>query len=112
VLLEVNVSGEAAKDGFDPERLRSEWMECAAPANVNLCGLMTMAPLDGDPESARPVFRRLRELRDELQAVPVAGPQPIVLSHLSMGMSGDFEAAIAEGATIVRIGSAIFEGIS
>jgi len=112
VLLEVNVSGEAAKDGFDPERLRSEWTQCAAAANVDLCGFMTMAPLDSDPDSARPVFQRLRELRDELQAMPVARPQPIRLSHLSMGMSSDFEAAIAEGATIVRIGSAIFEGIS
>jgi pyridoxal phosphate enzyme (YggS family) len=105
VLLEVNVSGESAKDGFDPGSLRSKWSQCLAVPNVVIRGLMTMAPLDSDPESARPVFRALRELRDELRTPSVPLPD------LSMGMSGDFEVAIEEGATLIRIGSALFEGI-
>ena len=103
VLLEVNVSGEKTKFGFDPETLRARWEELLALPRVQVCGLMTMAPYDEDPEKSRPYFAKLRGLREELETR--AG---VPLPDLSMGMSGDFEAAIAEGATMVRVGSAIF----
>ena len=103
VLLEVNVAGEASKSGFAPEELRAVWPHMAKLTRLDVAGLMTVAPNADDPESVRPVFRGLRRLRDELAA---AGPRP--LPELSMGMSGDFEAAVEEGATIVRVGSAIF----
>jgi hypothetical protein len=103
VLLEVNVSGEQTKFGFDPETLRARWDELLALPRVQVCGLMTMAPYDEDPEKSRPYFAKLRGLREELETR--AG---VPLPDLSMGMSGDFEAAIAEGATMVRVGSAIF----
>lgn len=102
-LLEVNISGEASKHGFQPEQLRREFAELSKFRNLRLRGLMTMAPYSEDPEVARPVFRSLAKLRDELQA---AHGHP--LPELSMGMSGDFEPAIEEGATLVRIGSSIF----
>ena len=75
---------------------------------LDIVGLMTMAPLTADPEAARPVFRELRQLRDNLAAR--AAPQ-VKLTELSMGMSGDFVVAIEEGATLVRIGSRLFEGL-
>lgn len=103
VLLEVNVSGEESKHGLSPEELRAAWPQVAAFPHLDIAGLMTMAPYSDDPESARPVFRELRRLREDLTA---AGPLP--LPELSMGMSGDFEVAIEEGATIVRVGSALF----
>lgn len=103
VLLEVNVSGEESKFGFDPKTL-SAALEVLLPLPfLRIQGLMTMAPYSDDPESARPYFAKLRELRDRL-AVETGNPLP----ELSMGMSGDFEQGIAEGATIVRVGSAIF----
>ena len=102
-LLEVNVSGEQTKHGFTPEELRAEFAAMSRLPHLHLRGLMTMAPYSENPEDARPVFRTLRELRDELQS---AHGHP--LPELSMGMSGDFEPAIAEGATLVRIGSSIF----
>ena len=103
VLLEVNVSGEESKFGFDPKTL-SAALEVLLPLPfLRIQGLMTMAPYSDDPESARPFFAKLRELRDRL-AAETGNP----LSELSMGMSGDFEQGIAEGATIVRVGSAIF----
>jgi len=104
LLLEVNVSGEAAKDGFAPEELRAAWSQWNGKPPLPISGLMTMAPLSDDPETARQVFRRLRQLRDELSTSS--------LPLLSMGMSGDFEVAIEEGATLVRIGSALFEGLT
>jgi pyridoxal phosphate enzyme (YggS family) len=104
VLLEVNVSGEAAKHGFAPAELLGAAGELAALPGIRIQGLMTMAPLADDPEATRPVFRALRELRDELS---VRCPQA-EWRHLSMGMTNDFEVAIEEGATIVRVGSAIF----
>ncbi|MGC1273599.1 MAG: YggS family pyridoxal phosphate-dependent enzyme [Planctomycetaceae bacterium] len=104
LLLEVNVSGEASKHGFGPEDLRAVWPQIAAFERLDVAGLMTMAPFSDDPETARPHFRALRELRDELAA---KGPNP--LTELSMGMSGDFEVAIEEGATCVRIGSLLFD---
>ena len=108
VLLEVNVSGESAKDGLSVTELTSQWDALQAVPNVDLVGLMTMAPLVDDPEAARPVFRELRQLRDNLAAR--AAPH-VQLTELSMGMSGDFAVAIEEGATLVRIGSRLFEGL-
>lgn len=108
VLLEVNVSGEASKDGLPIAELTSQWDALQAVPNVDIAGLMTMAPLADDPEAARPVFRALRQLRDNLAAR--AAPH-VKLTELSMGMSGDFVVAIEEGATLVRIGSRLFEGL-
>ena len=104
VLLEVNISGEASKHGFSPDELRAAAATLGALPGLRVTGLMTMAPLVDDAELARPVFRGLRELRDEL-----AQRHPKMdWRHLSMGMTNDFEVAVEEGATIVRIGSAIF----
>lgn len=102
-LLEVNISGEATKYGFTPDQLRAELPALLRLPHLRVRGLMTMAPYSENPEDARPVFRALRELRDELQT---AHSHP--LPELSMGMSGDFAPAIEEGATLVRIGSSIF----
>jgi len=102
-LLEINVSGEGTKHGFTPAELREAFPALAALPHLRICGLMTMAPYHENPEAARPVFRVLRELRDELQSA-----HGHALPELSMGMSGDFEPAIEEGATLVRIGSSIF----
>ncbi|MBU3664943.1 MAG: YggS family pyridoxal phosphate-dependent enzyme [Chthoniobacterales bacterium] len=102
-LLEVNVSGEQSKYGFTPAVLRAEFAGLAALPKLRLRGLMTMAPYSDNPEEARPVFQALRELRDELQRTHTH-PLP----ELSMGMSGDFEPAVEEGATLVRVGSSIF----
>ena len=105
VLLEVNVSGEASKDGISMEELRSQWNLFQSVLNIEIVGLMTMAPLADDPETARPVFRQLRLLKDELTAQLLPH---VKLTELSMGMSGDFIVAIEEGATLVRIGSRLF----
>jgi pyridoxal phosphate enzyme (YggS family) len=106
VLLEVNTSGEAAKHGLAPEAV--EPLLAAAPrfSSVAICGLMTMAALAGGPDVARRNFASLRELRDRLRP---SAPESVRLDELSMGMSGDFEAAIQEGATIVRVGTALWE---
>ncbi len=109
VLLEVNVSGEASKDGYSPEGLLQELDELRQVSGIDPVGLMTMAPIDADFDRSRQVFARLRDFRDRLQAAVGATWN---LAELSMGMSGDFEAGIAEGATIVRVGSALFEGIN
>jgi PLP dependent protein len=107
ILLEVNVSGEESKYGFDGAR-RSELFNAVEAINqlpaLRLDGLMTMAPIVEKPEQARPVFRALRELRDEIEIHCPA----IKLPQLSMGMTDDFEVAIEEGATLVRVGRAIF----
>jgi hypothetical protein len=109
VLLEVNVSGDAAKHGFAPERLEEVFRSLSTTEHVDVRGLMAMAGAPGDQDAARSDFARLRRLRDEL----ISHARPFTdLDELSMGMSGDFEQAIAEGATIVRIGSALFEGIA
>lgn len=102
-LLEANVSGEATKHGFSPEALRAEFPALARLPNLKILGLMTMAPYSDNPEDARPFFRALRELRDELQQ-----NHGTPLPELSMGMSGDFEPAVEEGSTLVRVGTAIF----
>jgi PLP dependent protein len=111
VLLEVNVSGEASKDGFTPESLTADWSRLCELRQVEIAGLMTMAPYAEMSEAARPVFRRLRELRDLLAAAPATKEHGVTLAELSMGMTGDFEVAIEEGATLVRIGSALWEGL-
>ena len=108
VLLEVNVSGESAKDGFAPHALLTDWHLAAACRNVDLAGLMSMAPLSDDPEASRPLFRSLRDLRDRLSEV---SPPHVKLTDLSMGMSQDFEVAVEEGATFVRVGSDLFAGL-
>ncbi len=97
VLLEVNVAQDAAKFGFAPEEVAAALKEIAVLPHLDVRGLMTIAPITTNPEETRPTFRRLRELRDDL-----------ALTELSMGMSGDFEVAIEEGATMVRVGTAIF----
>jgi pyridoxal phosphate enzyme (YggS family) len=104
VLLQVNIGREPQKAGCDPDEALVLVDVLRESAHLRLDGLMGIAPLVPDPEAARPWFRSLRELRDE-----IARQRPDTdLAVLSMGMSGDFEAAIAEGATHVRIGSAIF----
>jgi pyridoxal phosphate enzyme (YggS family) len=108
VLLEVNVSGEKSKDGFDPSELQSAWPEICRLDSFAIEGLMTMAPLSEDVDSARTVFRSLRLLRDQLVD---AYSGHLKLPDLSMGMSGDFEIGIEEGATLVRVGSSLFEGL-
>jgi PLP dependent protein len=103
ILLEVNIVGEASKFGYQPERLLAEFKQINALPRLEIHGLMTVPPWAPIPEKARPVFRRLRELKEQCAQV-LGAPLP----HLSMGMTGDFEVAIEEGATIVRIGTAIF----
>lgn len=106
VLLEVNVSGEPAKHGFAPAEVGTLLPELSRLAHLEIHGLMCMASLEGGPEAARRDFAALRELRDRLRG---ECPDTVRLDELSMGMSGDFEIAIEEGATMVRIGSALFE---
>jgi len=103
VLLEVNVAGEGTKFGFKPEELRAQIEDLLALDRLQIGGLMAMAPFHPDPEHARPFFARLRALRDRLQQEAGVG-----LPQLSMGMSGDYGVAVEEGATLVRVGSAIF----
>jgi pyridoxal phosphate enzyme (YggS family) len=103
VLLEVNVAGEASKFGFAPDALSAQLDELLALDRLEIAGLMAMAPYAPEPENSRPYFQRVRELRDRLQQDAGVG-----LPHLSMGMSGDYLVAVAEGATLVRVGSAIF----
>lgn len=107
-LLEVNTSGDAAKHGVAPASAADFLRKSATCSGLRIDGLMTLAHREGGPEVARGDFRRLRELRDALLAELGDAVQ---LPELSMGMSGDFEVAIEEGATLVRVGSALFEGI-
>ena len=97
ILLEVNVAAEQSKSGFAPADLPDALPAIQALPNLDVAGLMTIAPIVADPEDARPVFRQLRGLRDRLG-----------LRELSMGMSSDYAVAVEEGATMVRIGRAIF----
>jgi pyridoxal phosphate enzyme (YggS family) len=108
ILVEVNVSGDAAKHGVPPGDLPGLLEQISRCQNVEVNGLMTLAALEGGPERARHDFAQLRELRDRMAA---SAPPNVRLGELSMGMSGDFEQAIAEGATIVRVGAALFEGL-
>ena len=105
VLIEVNTTGESTKFGVAPENT-AELLQALEPfKNIRVSGLMTIGPFLPDPEGSRPMFRQLRLLREQLSQVR---QHNIDLRHLSMGMTGDFEVAIEEGATIVRIGTAIF----
>jgi PLP dependent protein len=109
VLLEVNVSGEESKHGFSPQMLLEVMPELLTFDALRYEGLMTMAPIVNDPEETRPIFRGLRELLEQLRRLypPQEHPQ-VTWQHLSMGMTDDFEVAIEEGATLIRIGTAIF----
>jgi PLP dependent protein len=105
VLVQVNVSGEESKHGIAPGELEAFLRSISQRGGVWVQGLMTMAPLDADPEAARPHFRRLRELAEQLRQLNLPN---VDLQHLSMGMSGDYAVAVEEGATLVRVGTAIF----
>jgi len=101
-LIEVNTTGESTKFGVAPEDVAALARALSPCRHIRLAGLMTIGPFLPEPEGSRPMFRQLRELRDRLSP---ANPH---MRHLSMGMTGDFEVAIEEGATIVRIGTALF----
>ena len=103
VLLEVNVAGEASKHGFSPEALRRDLEAVLSLGRLTIEGLMTLPPFAPKAEASRPYFVALRKLRDQLEA-----EFDVRLPQLSMGMSGDFPIAIEEGATLVRVGTAIF----
>jgi pyridoxal phosphate enzyme (YggS family) len=104
-LLEVNVSGEESKYGILPHHVEAFLEQAALYSQVDFAGFMTMAPFVRDPEEARPVFRGLKELRDRVAPLFASRYD---LSELSMGMSNDYEVAVQEGATIVRLGSTLF----
>ena len=104
-LVEVNLSGETSKFGIDPEDVMELIQHVASLKHISIEGLMTMPPYFNDPERARPYFVGLRELRDRVRREKIEG---LRMDELSMGMSGDFEAAIEEGATMIRVGTAIF----
>ena len=103
ILLEVNVAGEASKFGYAPERLLAELAAINALPRLEVHGLMAVPPWSAEPEQSRPHFQRLRALKERCEQI-LGAP----LLHLSMGMSDDFEVAIEEGATMIRIGTALF----
>lgn len=105
VLLQVNVSGEESKFGVDPDEALALARELSGQTHAKLAGLMTMPPYNDDPQANRPHFARLRELRERLLG---AGILDEAMHHLSMGMTRDYETAVEEGATLVRVGTAIF----
>jgi pyridoxal phosphate enzyme (YggS family) len=109
VLLEVNGSGEANKQGLAPPEVPALVAELAKLRHVRVRGLMTMAAYADDPQASRPTFAALRTLRDRLRAEV---PPPHDFADLSMGMSNDFEVAVEEGATLIRLGSVLFEGLT
>ncbi|MDP3789398.1 MAG: YggS family pyridoxal phosphate-dependent enzyme, partial [Candidatus Omnitrophota bacterium] len=106
ILLQVNVSGEKSKYGLTPKNTADAVDAVSGMKNLMLLGLMTIAPYSDNPEGSRQYFRELKNMRDTLAH---RNCDNVAIKHLSMGMSGDFEAAIEEGADIVRIGSAIFK---
>ena len=110
VLLQVNLSGDDSKGGFTSDMLHDAWSRVNSLKSVDVRGLMTMAPLSDDPRSSRDVFDRLHHLSHELGTVRVeqGGER---LAELSMGMSNDFEIAVEAGATIIRLGRTLFEGL-
>jgi pyridoxal phosphate enzyme (YggS family) len=103
ILLEVNIVGEASKFGYKPEKLLADLNAINNLRRLEIHGLMTIPPWTPVPEKVRPVFAKLRALKEECEQL-LGAPLP----HLSMGMSGDFEVAIEEGSTMVRIGTALF----
>ena len=107
ILIEINIGGESAKTGLAPDSPEMEQLLQAAPRleHIEICGLMAIPPFAGNPKETRPHFRKLRELRDSIQLRKLHG---LTLNVLSMGMSHDFEIAIEEGSTCVRVGTGIF----
>ena len=105
ILLQINISGEKSKLGIDPVDLPEEIQKFAKLEGVKISGLMTIPPFDRNPETSRPYYARLRELRDTCSSLNI--PR-ICLDELSMGMSNDYEVAIEEGATLVRVGTGLF----
>jgi pyridoxal phosphate enzyme (YggS family) len=105
VLVQVNISGEATKSGIETEQAVALVRQMAPLDNLAICGLMTMPPYFNSPEKVRPYFRALKDLHNLIRREAIAN---VHMAELSMGMTGDFEAAIQEGATLVRIGTAIF----
>ncbi|MFC5450171.1 YggS family pyridoxal phosphate-dependent enzyme [Paenibacillus aestuarii] len=103
-LLQVNISGEESKYGLQPEQVMEFAAEVSQLKHIHIAGLMTMAPYEAEAEQTRPVFRGLRELRDRLNKQHIF---PYAITELSMGMSGDFEVAIEEGATWIRLGTVL-----
>jgi pyridoxal phosphate enzyme (YggS family) len=105
ILIQVNISGEATKSGTTEEGAIQLVRECTLLPNIRVLGLMTMPPFFDEPDAARPYFAELRRLSQTIAAEKIPG---VEMRELSMGLSGDFEAAIQEGATLVRVGTAIF----
>ncbi len=109
LLVEVNTGGEAAKHGVEPQQARSLAMEASRLPGLRIVGLMTMAPFVDDMEVCRECFRKLRETADSIRADE---SETLRMEQLSMGMTQDFEVAVEEGATMVRVGSALFKGLT
>jgi hypothetical protein len=105
ILIQVNISGESSKSGTSEDEALQLVRAVAHLPHVRIRGLMTMPPFFDDPEAARPFFAALRRLAQKVDSAGIAG---VSMAELSMGMSGDFEAAIQEGATLVRVGTSIF----
>jgi len=105
ILIQVNISQESTKSGITVDETSDLILEISQYENLRIKGLMTMPPFFNQPERVRPFFAALRDLRDQISAKDIPG---VCLDELSMGMTGDFEVAIAEGATMVRVGTAIF----
>ena len=105
ILIQVNISQESSKSGVSVEKTLTLIRQITEYKHINVRGLMTMPPYYDEPEKARPYFRALRELGDRIDKENIPG---VSMQELSMGMTGDFKAAIEEGATLVRIGTAIF----
>ncbi|NLO25096.1 MAG: YggS family pyridoxal phosphate-dependent enzyme [Clostridiales bacterium] len=105
VLLQINVSGEESKFGMEPVTVRDFLQQAEGLKNIHIRGLMTIAPFTNNPEEVRPVFARLKEL---FEAIKAGKSEGVDMDYLSMGMTGDYEVAIEEGANIVRVGTGIF----
>ena len=105
ILLQVNIGDESSKSGCTPDELESLSRSIAPLPNLRICGLMCLPPHSDDPEQVRPYFAQLRQLSQEIKTLQIPD---VEMTVLSMGMSGDFEVAIEEGATLVRVGTAIF----
>jgi pyridoxal phosphate enzyme (YggS family) len=105
ILLQVNIGEESQKSGCDPQQLEQLVRDISALPNLKICGLMCLPPYCDTPQEVRPYFRQMRELASQLGKLNLPN---VSMSELSMGMSGDFEVAVEEGATLVRVGTAIF----
>jgi PLP dependent protein len=105
ILIQVNISGEETKSGIDPSQTIGLIRQLAALTNLRVDGLMTMPPFFNAPEAVRPYFKALKDLQQKVARQAIAG---VAMAELSMGMSGDFETAIEQGATLVRVGTAVF----